>query len=187
MTVSKLPFYSSIPDCNCVLGLYSSSFPRVTHIYFLLTPDLPPDSKLHNLLSLAAKDVEITPSPQDSRSHLILQHQKLMLDHFGHKHHAVLPEDVIQCLLLGVRILVPFSCVCIPHYFSTHILLSFLFLLFIFSVITDIGVSPSFRIKGHCFKARCPMTDECSSGRDSLWSTSVCYGICFWLSRESGE
>ena len=59
-------------------------------------------------MSLAAIDVEITPSPQDSGSHLILQHQKLMLDHFGHKHHAVLPEDVIQHLLLGVRILVPF-------------------------------------------------------------------------------
>ena len=132
MTVSKLPFYSGIPDCNCVLGLYSSSFPHVTQMYFLLTSDLPPDSKLHNLLSLAAKDVEIIPSPQDSSSHLISQHQKLMLDHFGHKHHAVLPEDVIQWLLLRVRILVPFSCVRIPHYFSTHILLSILFLLSIF-------------------------------------------------------
>ena len=156
-------------------------------MYFFLTSDLPPDSKLHNLLSLATKDVEITPSPQDSGSHLILQHQKLMLDHFGHKHHAVLPEDVIQWLLLGVRILVPFSCVCIPHYFSTHILLSILFLLSIFLVITDIGVSPSFRIKGHCFEARRPMTDECSSGRDSLWTTSVHYRICLWLPRESGE
>ena len=187
MTVSKLPFHSSILDCNCILGLYSSSFPCVTHIYFLLTSDLPPDSKLHNLLSLAAKDVEITPSPQDSGSHLILQHQKLMLDHFGHKHHAVLLEDVIQRLLLGVRISVPFSCVCILHYFSTHILLSFLFPLSIFSVISDIGVSPSFRVKSYCLEARCPTTDECGSGRNSLWSTPVGYGICFWLPRESGE
>ena len=58
MTVSKLPFYSSISNCNCVLSLYSSSFPCVTHIYFLLTSDLPPDSKLHNLLSLTGKDIE---------------------------------------------------------------------------------------------------------------------------------
>ena len=27
------------------------------------------------------------------------------------------------------------------------------------------------------------MTNECSSGRDSLWSTFVHYGVCFWLSR----
>ena len=38
MIVSRLPFYSSIPDCHCVLGLYSSSFPHVIHIYFLLIP-----------------------------------------------------------------------------------------------------------------------------------------------------
>ena len=187
MTVSKLPFYSSIPGCNCVLSLYSSSFPCVTHMYFLLTSDLPPNSKLHNLLSLAAKDIKITPSPQDSGSHLILQHQKLMLDHFGHKHQTVLPEDVIQHLLLRVRISVPFSCVCIPHYFSTHILLSSLFPLSIFLVISDIGVGPSFRVKSHRLEARCPMTDECGSGRNSLWTTPVGYGICFWLPREPGE
>ena len=64
--------------------------------------DLPPDSKLHNLLSLASKDVEITPSAQALGLHLILQHQKLMLDHFGLKHHAILLEDVIQHLLLEV-------------------------------------------------------------------------------------
>ena len=114
-----------------------------------IPPDLPPDSKLHNLLSLAAKDAEIAPSPQDSGSHLILQHQKLMLDHFGHKHHAVLPEDVIQCLLLGVRILILFSLhVC--H--ATYLFHFFIFLLispFIFSVVQDIGVGPSPGIKGY--------------------------------------
>ena len=81
MIVSKLFVYSSKPDYDCVLGLYSSSFPCITQVYFSNPPDLPPDSKLHNLLTLAAKDAEIAPSPQDSGSHLILQHQKLMLDH----------------------------------------------------------------------------------------------------------
>ena len=36
---------------------------------------------------------------------LLVQHQKLMLEHFGHKETAVLPEDVIHCLLLGVSTL----------------------------------------------------------------------------------
>ena len=97
--------------------LYPSSLSCMPLI-FSVPPGLPPDSKLHNLLSLAAKDVEIAPSPQDSGSHLILQHQKLMLDHFGHKHHAVLPEDVIQRLLLGVRILVLIFSACIPYHLS---------------------------------------------------------------------
>ena len=124
MTVSKLPVYQiTIVFLVCT----RVCFPVQPIFIFSYSPDLPPDSKLHNLLSLAAKDVEITPSPQDSGSHLILQHQKLMLDHFGHKHHAVLPEDVIQHLLLGVRVLVPFSCTCILHYFPTHTLLSSLF------------------------------------------------------------
>ena len=98
---------------NMIVGdpsVYLSRFYYRICLYCLLSSlpansfsELPPGSKLHNLLSMAAKDVEIAPSPQDTGSHLILQHQKLMLDHFGHKHHAVLPEDVIQRLLLGVR------------------------------------------------------------------------------------
>ena len=63
---------------------------------------LPPDAKLHNLLSLVAKDVAITPSPEETGSSLLVQHQKLMLEHSGYKHTAILPEDIIWCLLLGV-------------------------------------------------------------------------------------
>ena len=63
---------------------------------------LPPDAKFHNLLSLAAKDLVITPDPEETGSSLLVQHQKLILEHFGHKETAVLPEDVIQRLLLGV-------------------------------------------------------------------------------------
>ena len=58
--------------------------------------------KLHNLLSLAVKDVEIAPAPETTGSSLLVQHQKLIMEHFGHKKTAVLPEDVIQRLLLGV-------------------------------------------------------------------------------------
>ena len=63
---------------------------------------LPPDLKLHNLLSLAVKDLEIAPAPETAGSSLLVQHQKLIMEHFGHKDTAVLPEDVIQRLLLGV-------------------------------------------------------------------------------------
>ena len=51
-------------------------------------PGLPPDSKLHDLLSLASKDADIVPTAEALGSHLIMQHQKLMLDHFDHKHHT---------------------------------------------------------------------------------------------------
>ena len=63
---------------------------------------IPSNSKLHNLLSLVAKDLKIAPSPEMSESSLLLQHQKLILEHFGHKNTVVLPEDVIQHLLLRV-------------------------------------------------------------------------------------
>ena len=66
---------------------------------------LPPGAKFHNLLSLAAKDLGIMPDTEETGSNLLVQHQKLMLERFEHKEMAVLPEDVIQCLLLGVSAL----------------------------------------------------------------------------------
>ena len=70
---------------------------------------LPPDLKLHNLLSLAVKDLKIAPASETTGSSLLVQHQKLIMEHFGHKKTAVLPEDVIQRLLLGVsRFWLPF-------------------------------------------------------------------------------
>ena len=63
----------------------------------------PLEARIHNLLSLAVKDTEITDKPESAGSSLLVQHQKLMLEHFGHKHTMVLPEDVIQRLLLGVN------------------------------------------------------------------------------------
>ena len=80
--------------CNCIL----------LHLYSSFLSALPPDARLHNLLSLAAKDVVIADPPEMAGSNLLVQHQKLMLEHFGHKHTAVLPEDVIQRLLLGVSL-----------------------------------------------------------------------------------
>ena len=67
---------------------------------------MPPDAKFHNLLFLVAKDPVITPDPEETGSNLLVQHQKLMLEHFGHKVTGVLPKDVIQHLLLGESILV---------------------------------------------------------------------------------
>ena len=81
------------------LSIYKEKFKTVILLLFLA---LPPEARIHNLLSLAAKDSEITDKPESAGSSLLVQHQKLLLEHFGHKHTAVLPEDVIQCLLLGV-------------------------------------------------------------------------------------
>ena len=49
------------------------------------------------------------PDPEEIGSNLLVQHQKLMLEHFGHKEMAVLLEDVIQCLLLRVSALFCFQ------------------------------------------------------------------------------
>ena len=67
--------------------------------------ELPLDSRFHNLLTLASKDIAGAPSVEEAGSNMILQHQKLMLEHFGHKHHSVLLKNVIQRLLLGVSII----------------------------------------------------------------------------------
>ena len=107
--------YSFLYSSTCLYQLFSD----LTQVHFLSTlltifllSTLPPDLKLHNLLSLAAKHLKISPSSETSGYNLFLQHQKPILKHFGHKNTAVLPEDIIQRLLLGVSILiVPFSAI----------------------------------------------------------------------------
>ena len=64
----------------------------------LFFPASPLEARIHNLLSLAVKDIEITDKPESAGSSLLVQHQNIILEHFGHKHMAVLPEDVIQHL-----------------------------------------------------------------------------------------
>ena len=85
-------------------------------------------------MSLAEKDVEIAPAPETTGSSLLVQHQKLIMEHFGHKKTAVLPEDVIQRLLLGVsRFWLPFPpppleitpSMLTPNVNSTHDILYF--------------------------------------------------------------
>ena len=82
---------------------------------------LPPNAKLHNLLSLAAKDLAITPSPEEMGASLLVQHQKLMLEHFGHKEMAILPEDIIQHLLLGVSSLILLSRGASPFFLTLYL------------------------------------------------------------------
>ena len=80
-------------------SIYKEKFKTVILLLFLA---LPPEARIHNLLSLAAKDSEITDKPESAGSSLLVQHQELLLEQFGHKHTAVLPKDVIQRLLLGI-------------------------------------------------------------------------------------
>ena len=58
----------------------------------------------------------------------MVQHQKLMLEHFGHKHMAVLPEDVIQHLLLGVNFaLILILCLSVNNHLQSFEVFNFLF------------------------------------------------------------
>ena len=97
--------------------MFSSTKISKTSI-LLFFPALPPEARIHNLLSLAAKDSEIADKPESAGSSLLVQHQKLLLEHFGHKHTAVLPKGVIQRLLLGVN----FSSMLIFTFFGHYLL-----------------------------------------------------------------
>ena len=44
----------------------------------------------------------IADPPETTGASLLVQHQHLLLEHYGHKSTAVLPDDVIQRLLLRV-------------------------------------------------------------------------------------
>ena len=65
---------------------------------------LPASSKIEDLITLAGQDVEPTSdeSMEKASSSLLREHQKLMLQHFGHKDVAILPDHIVQCMLLGV-------------------------------------------------------------------------------------
>ena len=67
---------------------------------------LPAGSKIKDLLTLASQDIEPTTneSMQDTSTSLLHEHQKLMLQHFGSTETAILPDHVVQCMLLGVCI-----------------------------------------------------------------------------------
>ena len=67
---------------------------------------LPTGSKTEDLVTLAGQDVESTSdeSMEKAGSSLLREHQKLMLQHFGHKEVAILPDHVVQHMLLGVNI-----------------------------------------------------------------------------------
>ena len=78
--------------------------------------------------------MEIAPAPETTGSNLLVQHQKLIMEHFGHKKTAVLPEDIIQRLLLGFsRFWLPFPplhlevtpLMVTPYAHSTHNILYF--------------------------------------------------------------
>ena len=64
----------------------------------------PASSKIKDLITLAWQDVEPTSdeSMEKTSSSLLREHQKLMLQHFGHKDVAILPDHMVQRMLLGV-------------------------------------------------------------------------------------
>ena len=67
---------------------------------------LPAGSKIEDLLTLASQDIEPTTDElmEDRGMSLLSEHQKLMLQHYGNTDMAILPDNIVQCMLLGVSI-----------------------------------------------------------------------------------
>ena len=67
---------------------------------------LPTGSKIEDLLTLASQDVEpvTDESMEDKGTSLLHEHQKLMLQHFGNMEMAILPDHIVQHMLLRVSI-----------------------------------------------------------------------------------
>ena len=61
-------------------------------------------SKIEGLITLAGQDVEPTSDESMEKAGLSLlrEHQKLMLQHFGHKDVAILLDHIVQHMLIGV-------------------------------------------------------------------------------------
>ena len=67
---------------------------------------LPTGSKIEDLLTLASQDVELVTdeSMEDKGTSFLHEHQKLMLQHFRNTEMAILPNHILQCMILGVSI-----------------------------------------------------------------------------------
>ena len=77
--------------------MFSSSF-------FILS--LPAGSKIEDLLALASQDIEPATDKlmEDKGTSLLREHQELMLQYYGNTDTAILPDHVVQHMLLGVSI-----------------------------------------------------------------------------------
>ena len=69
-----------------------------SHSLYVRLIDLPADSKIKDLLTLAGKEVESVPDEEMEHqgSPLLKEHQHLMLQHFGFKEMSILPDHVIH-------------------------------------------------------------------------------------------
>ena len=174
----------SVPE----LMILSTKISKTSILLFF--PALPPEARIHNLLSLAVKDTEITDKPESAGSSLLVQHQKLLLEHFGHKHMAVLPEAVIQHLLLGVN----FSPILIVCSSVNYLLQSFeVFTFYLissfasyFSDYLHAGIGTASRAESDQTKTRCPLVNECGIGRHSMQSDSVIVRVHLQVSEITG-
>ena len=69
----------------------------------LTLADLPEGSS-YSLSDFAASDLSSLPDEETMGTEMLRKHQELMLKHWGHMDSAVLPDDVIQQLMLGVSV-----------------------------------------------------------------------------------
>ena len=68
--------------------------------------DTPLGEKTHSLLGLASFDFAHLPDAEVMGEDLMHQYQKILLEHYSSDKIAVLPGDVVQKLMLRVRILI---------------------------------------------------------------------------------
>ena len=81
-----------------------------SHSLYVLLLDLPADSKIEDLFTLAGKEIESVPDEKmEHQGSSLKEHQCLMLQHFGSKETSILPNHVIHCMLVGVSVYLSYS------------------------------------------------------------------------------
>ena len=88
----RMPYHLHV--CLCILKTVSYDL--------VLISETPEEECLHDLFSLAAFDLSKLPDVEQTGADIMAKHQRLMLEHWGHKDSAILPDDVVQHILLGV-------------------------------------------------------------------------------------
>ena len=87
-----MPYHLHV--CVCILK---------TVLYdLILISETPEEEHLHDLFSLATFDLSKLLDIEQTGADIMAEHQRLMLEHWGHKDSAVLPDNVVQHILLGV-------------------------------------------------------------------------------------
>ena len=104
---------------TCFLHYVGNGF----YILFSFSPlALPVGKKIEDLLTLASQYIEPTTDElmEDRGMSFLHKHQKLMLQHYGNTDMTILPDNLVQHMLLGVSI-PPLSVVLLSQLFELRL------------------------------------------------------------------